>query len=94
VPIQSLFDQLEAGESIDEFLGGFPSLKREQLVVLLARDSTPNAQRPMIPGIDTSKVSALICNAIGEIHRGLRRFSRQPFANHAKTNGLPAKHAK
>jgi uncharacterized protein (DUF433 family) len=35
VPIQSLFDHLEAGESIDEFLKGFPSVKREQIVALL-----------------------------------------------------------
>ena len=35
VPIQSLLDHLEAGESIDEFLKGFPSVKREQIVALL-----------------------------------------------------------
>jgi uncharacterized protein (DUF433 family) len=35
VPIQSLFDHLEAGESIAEFLKGFPSVKREQIVALL-----------------------------------------------------------
>jgi len=35
VPIQSLFDHLEAGESIDEFLKGFPSVKREQVIALL-----------------------------------------------------------
>ena len=35
VPIQSLFDHLEAGESIDEFLEGFPSVKREQIIALL-----------------------------------------------------------
>jgi uncharacterized protein (DUF433 family) len=35
VPIQSLFAHLEAGESIDEFLEGFPSVKREQVISLL-----------------------------------------------------------
>ena len=35
VPIQSLFDHLEAGESIDEFLEGFPSVKREQIIAVL-----------------------------------------------------------
>lgn len=35
VPIKSLFDHLEAGESIDEFLKGFPSVKREQIIALL-----------------------------------------------------------
>jgi uncharacterized protein (DUF433 family) len=35
VPIRSLFDHLEAGETIDDFLEGFPSVKREQVVALL-----------------------------------------------------------
>jgi uncharacterized protein (DUF433 family) len=35
VPVQSLFDHLEAGDSIDEFLDGFPSVRREQVIALL-----------------------------------------------------------
>jgi uncharacterized protein (DUF433 family) len=35
MPIQSLFDHLEAGESIGEFLEGFPSVRREQVIALL-----------------------------------------------------------
>ncbi|PYL18148.1 MAG: hypothetical protein DMF21_10535 [Verrucomicrobia bacterium] len=35
VPIKSLFAHLEAGESIDDFLKGFPSVKREQVISLL-----------------------------------------------------------
>ena len=35
VPIQSLFDHLAAGDSIDEFLEGFPSVRREQVIALL-----------------------------------------------------------
>ena len=35
VPVQSLFDHLEAGESIDEFLAGFSTVKREQVIALL-----------------------------------------------------------
>jgi uncharacterized protein (DUF433 family) len=35
VPIQSLFDHLEAGDSIDDFLEGFPSVRREQVIALL-----------------------------------------------------------
>jgi len=35
VPVQSLFDHLEAGESIDEFLEGFSTVKRAQVVALL-----------------------------------------------------------
>jgi uncharacterized protein (DUF433 family) len=37
VPVQSLFDHLEAGESIDEFIRGFPSVRRDQVIALLER---------------------------------------------------------
>ena len=41
VPVRSLFDYLEGGESLDEFLRQFPSVKREQAIAALdaARDS-------------------------------------------------------
>ncbi|CAN5414657.1 hypothetical protein BH18ACI1_BH18ACI1_18860 [soil metagenome] len=35
VPIQTLIDYLVAGDSIDEFLDGFPSVRREQIVEFL-----------------------------------------------------------
>ncbi len=35
VPVQSLFDHLEAGDSIDDFLEGFPSVRREQVLAVL-----------------------------------------------------------
>lgn len=35
VPLQTLLDYLEAGESIDDFLTGFPSVTREQVVLFL-----------------------------------------------------------
>ena len=35
VPIDSLFDHLEAGISLDEFLDDFPSVTKEQAVNLL-----------------------------------------------------------
>ena len=35
VPVQSLLDHLKAGDSIDEFLEGFPSVRREQVIALL-----------------------------------------------------------
>ena len=42
VPVKSLFDHLEAGDSLDEFLEGFPSVSREQAVAALemAREMT------------------------------------------------------
>lgn len=35
VPVQALLDYLEAGDSIDDFLAGFPSVTREQVVGFL-----------------------------------------------------------
>jgi uncharacterized protein (DUF433 family) len=35
VPVESLFDHLKAGDSIEVFLDGFPSVKREQVVKVL-----------------------------------------------------------
>jgi uncharacterized protein (DUF433 family) len=33
--VQTLLDYLEAGESIDDFLAGFPSVTREQVIAFL-----------------------------------------------------------
>jgi uncharacterized protein (DUF433 family) len=35
VPVQSLFDHLAAGDSIEDFLEGFPSVRREQVIAVL-----------------------------------------------------------
>ena len=35
VPVQTLLDYLEAGESIGDFLEGFPTVKREQVIGFL-----------------------------------------------------------
>ena len=35
VPVQTLLDYLESGESIDDFLDGFPSVTRDQVVGFL-----------------------------------------------------------
>ena len=41
VPVRSLFDYLEGGESLEDFLRQFPSVKRDQAIAALdmARDS-------------------------------------------------------
>jgi uncharacterized protein (DUF433 family) len=35
VPVQTLLDYLEAGEAIGDFLEGFPSVSREQVISFL-----------------------------------------------------------
>lgn len=48
VPVKSLFDYLEGGDTLDEFLRQFPSVKREQAVAALelARDTVLARARP------------------------------------------------
>ncbi len=48
VPAQTLFDYLEGGDTLDEFLHQFPSVKREQALAALemARDSLLADARP------------------------------------------------
>jgi len=35
VPVQTLVDYIEGGDSIDDFLDGFPTVKREQVIAFL-----------------------------------------------------------
>ena len=48
VPVQNLFDYLEAGDTLDAFLDEFPSVSREQAVAVLeaARASLVGGARP------------------------------------------------
>lgn len=41
VPVQTLLDYLEAGETIDEFLAGFPMVTREQVIAFLEDAKDP-----------------------------------------------------
>src|SRR5947208_11458215 len=47
VPVQSLFDYIEGGDTLDEFLRQFPSVRREQAIAALelARESPLTATR-------------------------------------------------
>ena len=47
VPVHSLFDHLEGGDTLDEFLRQFPSVSREQAIAALdlARDSVLTSAR-------------------------------------------------
>jgi len=43
VPVQTLIDYIKGGESIDDFLDGFPTVTREQVIAFLEE-----AQQQMI----------------------------------------------
>lgn len=40
VPVSAIFDYLEAGDSLDEFLDDFPSVSRAQALALLGEAKT------------------------------------------------------
>jgi uncharacterized protein (DUF433 family) len=42
VPVQTLLDYLENGDSIDEFLEGFPTVKRAQVIAFLEETKMKN----------------------------------------------------
>ena len=48
VPVQSLFDYLEGGDTLDEFLRQFPSVQRTQAIEALefARETLLTSARP------------------------------------------------
>ncbi len=40
VPVQTLIDYLEGGQTIDDFLDGFPTVTREQVIAFLEEAKT------------------------------------------------------
>ena len=45
VPVQTLIDYLKAGESIDNFLEGFPTIKRKQIFDFLEEAKSLTARK-------------------------------------------------
>ena len=46
VPVHTLIEYLSAGDSIDDFLEGFPTVTREQVLDLLAHAEDLVSERP------------------------------------------------
>jgi uncharacterized protein (DUF433 family) len=47
VPVQALIDYLESGETIDDFLAGFPTVRREQVIAFLEEATAATRIRNM-----------------------------------------------
>lgn len=45
VPVQTLVEYIEAGDTIDEFLKGFPTVKRDDIVAFLKHDADFRSSR-------------------------------------------------
>ncbi|MGB2669860.1 MAG: DUF433 domain-containing protein [Candidatus Acidiferrum sp.] len=46
VPIQTLFDYLEGGETLEDFLEGFPTVSRDSAIAALEEAKHPLLARP------------------------------------------------
>ena len=75
VPIQTLIDHLEAGDSIEDFLDGFPSVSRAQVIAFLEeakeRSSPPlgeDSARRMRKS-ETAKLSSWARLRVGRVRR-------------------------
>jgi uncharacterized protein (DUF433 family) len=55
VPVQTLLDYLEAGDSLNEFLTDFPSVTREQVVAALQlKEMLVSHLLPLMPSVETA----------------------------------------
>ena len=69
VPVQSLFDYLEGGETLDEFLDQFPSVSKKQALAALVAHEKALPFAPLVP-------NAVTIEAMKEARRGgLPRFA-------------------
>jgi uncharacterized protein (DUF433 family) len=67
VPIQNLIDYLEGGDSIEDFLEGFPTVSREQVVAFLeeAKDRVLAAVEKLLLDECVDRRLARSCWALG-----------------------------
>jgi len=61
VPAQSLFDYLEAGDSLEEFLEAFPTVSREQAIAAL------EIEREAVTAVAAAHLNAIASVAAGEV---------------------------
>lgn len=59
VPVKILFDYLKHGDTIEEFLNDFPSVKREQVISLLTL--MENLYTSWFPFIEQPSPMACVC---------------------------------
>jgi uncharacterized protein (DUF433 family) len=72
VPVKSLFDHLEGGDSVADFLEGFPSVHREQVMAVLEDigDLAVVQSRSSEPTIAHEEILAALAEADADIAVG------------------------
>ena len=63
VPVDSLIDYLQAGDSLDEFLDTFPSVRREAAIAALEEAKALDKNLPYQQNLDTKRIAVLIVRA-------------------------------
>jgi uncharacterized protein (DUF433 family) len=72
VPVSSLFDHLEGGDSIEHFLEGFPSVRRDQVLAVLEdmEDLALVQSRSSESTIEHKEILAALADAEADIAAG------------------------
>src|SRR5437667_177212 len=79
VPLQNLIDYLEGGESIEDFLDGFPSVKREQVLGVIEAGKTKVLETVKSCALDRRvNVAPAISRKVQSPHEQELRLSFRP----------------
>jgi uncharacterized protein (DUF433 family) len=84
VPAQTLIDYLEAGESIDDFLAGFPSVTRAQVVAFLeqAKDRLIEAASLRFSSTNVLTGACLLTSSVTTSRQLIKWGGRGPRMGH------------
>ncbi len=91
VPVRSLFDHLEGGDSIEHFLEGFPSVRRDQVLAVLEdmEDLAVVQSRSSESTIEHKEILAALADAEADIAAG-RLLSPEEVRRGLKLGGSGA----
>jgi len=82
VPLQNLIDYLEGGESVEDFLDAFPTVKREQVIAVIEAGKIKNARNGLSDARIDRRMSQL--ENLSRVDRSLLRLSAKGGLERAK----------
>ena len=87
VPVQTVLDYLEAGETIDDFLEGFPTVTREQVIALLEEAKDLLVVRRRVDELDAGVVQAIPWPEVKKrLYRGFEASDETAYLLRSPTN--------
>jgi uncharacterized protein (DUF433 family) len=87
VPVKSLFDHLEAGDSIEDFLRGFPGVKREHVLQLLKEARTHAVHSSSVANGRRSRFPIFPSRSPGSLHLTATDLAELESKEDARLNG-------